>query len=178
MIKKNYGLPYIVAIIAIAVIIILLLVPKSCQYQPKVDYIDRIIEKIDTVTMQSVVEKYIVKKGRTVYPPPDTIVVNDTVYIKTAPFTALMDTTLTSVTKSDSGDVITIVDTYKIEYQYPSDMFKVKNKQTVDFQRVNKEIVKIVKQELHWYNKPEYTIPIGFLVGTVGSVYIISSGGE
>ena len=175
--KFNGGLPYLV--LGILVMIAFIVLPKyGCSSDTKIDYVDRIVERWDTISVESVIEKYIIKRGRTVYPPPDTIVKNDTMYINTAPFTAVMDTVLTSVTKSDSGDVVSITDEYNISYSYPNDLFKVKNKQTVNYDRVNKEIIKIVKQDLRWYNKPEYTVPLGFIVGGVTTAYVISVGSK
>ena len=144
--------------------------------KPSEPVVTRVIIQKDTVYSTDTLIKLV--KGRAVITqlPPDTIVTNDTVRIYPKAFSASMDTVVFSKYTFNSGSSVSIRDSARITYKYPADSFWVKTYQTVDYTEVENTITRIVTSELKWYNKPQYTIPIGFVTGglmTAGIVYMV-----
>ena len=144
--------------------------------KPDEQVVTKTIITKDTVYSTDTLIKLV--KGRAVITqlPPDTIVTNDTVRIYPKAFSASMDTVVFSKYTFKSGSSVSIRDSARITYKYPADSFWVHTYQTVDYTEVENTITRIVTSELKWYNKPQYTIPIGFVAGglmTAGIVYMV-----
>lgn len=158
----------------IALIMMLSIIYVEFKYDDKKEdkVVTETIYKKDTLISYDTVTKVI--KGRAVVTqlPPDTVIKNDTVFIHPKAFTASMDTILYSEYNFKGGSCVTIKDHYNITFRHPIDSFFIKSRQEVDYNEIENTITKFVTSD-KWYNKPEYTIPLGFVAGALGTAGIV-----
>ena len=137
---------------------------------------ERVVVKIDTLTYSDTIYKFIKGKATITQLPPVIIKKHDTVYVYPKAFKAELDTVLYTNYTFNGGSTVAVIDSYKVAFYYPLDSFNVALRQDISYKEVEKTIIKIVSSDLKWYNKPEWTIPIGFVAGvagTAGLVYMI-----
>ena len=137
---------------------------------------EKIVIKIDTLKYSDTVYKLIKGKATVTQLPPVIINRHDTVFVYPKAFRAELDTVLQTKYTFNGGSSVSIIDSYKVAFYYPLDSFNIALKQDVSFKEVEKTIIKVVSSDLKWYNKPEWTIPLGFVAGVAGTeglVYMI-----
>lgn len=170
MSKYKIVIPWI---IVIAILLSILLINNNKKPIPPKE---KIVIKIDTLKYSDTIYKYIKGKATITQLPPVVINRHDTVFVYPRAFKAELDTVLLTKYTFNGGSTVSVIDSYKVAFYYPLDSFNIALKQDISYREVEKTIIRIVTSDLKWYNKPEWTIPIGFVAGvagTAGLVYMI-----